>query len=142
MLANLDTMRHRIRRAFGSGCAWAAAWFGAGLVLARVPGYFSDLPFALVFAPLGFATSLIFSGLSAWVHGPDQSEHRSFVTTLALGAASGLALAGLVLLGAAFRAEPVWPEFMLFGPPLASGGAVTAAGSLALARRRAARHLR
>lgn len=40
----------RIRGAIGIGLTWAAAWFGAGILLARVPGFFSDVPFALLFA--------------------------------------------------------------------------------------------
>jgi hypothetical protein len=49
----------RIRAAIGMGLTWGAAWFGAGLLLARVPGFYSDLPFALLFAPLGFVTGII-----------------------------------------------------------------------------------
>ena len=37
-------------------------WLGAGTVLARVPGFDSDLPFALLFPPLGLITGIIFSG--------------------------------------------------------------------------------
>ena len=54
----------RIRAAIGMGLTWGAAWFGAGILLARVPGFYSDLPFALLFAPLGFVTGIIFSGIS------------------------------------------------------------------------------
>src|SRR5256885_7059050 len=53
----------RIRAAIGMGLTWGAAWFAAGLLLARVPGFYSDLPFALLFAPLGFVTGIIFSGI-------------------------------------------------------------------------------
>ena len=58
----VPTLR-RIRAAIGIGLTWAAAWFGAGILLARVPGFYSDLPFALLFAPLGFVTGVIFSGI-------------------------------------------------------------------------------
>ena len=44
----------RIRGAIGIGLTWAAVWFGAGILLARVPGFYSDLPFA----PLGFVTGV------------------------------------------------------------------------------------
>ena len=43
----------RIQAAIGMGLTWGAAWFVAGILLARVPGVFSDLPFALIFALLG-----------------------------------------------------------------------------------------
>ena len=42
----------RIRGAIGMGFTWGAAWFGAGILLARVPGFDSDVPFAILFAPL------------------------------------------------------------------------------------------
>lgn len=126
----------RIRRTVGMGLVWGAAWFTAGLVLARVPGFFSDLPFALIFAPLGIACGLIFSGLLGVVNRGDGWQDLSVVRSVACGAVSGLLLSGVVVAGAIFRGAPVWPEFMLFGPPLAIGSAVTAAGSLAVARRR------
>ncbi len=53
----------RIRAAIGMGLTWGAAWFGAGILLARVPGFYSDLPFAVLFAPLGFVTGIMFSGI-------------------------------------------------------------------------------
>ena len=59
----------RIRASIGMGLIWGAAWFGAGLVLARVPGFHSDLPFALLFAPLGFVTGIIFSGILVGIEG-------------------------------------------------------------------------
>ena len=70
-----------IRGAIGMGLAWGAASFGAGVLLARVPGFDSDLPFALLFAPLGFVTGIIFSGilvvserdLRCWSAGPGQT---------------------------------------------------------------------
>ncbi len=60
----------RIRAAIGMGLTWGAAWFGAGALLARVPGFYSDLPFALLFAPLGFVTGIIFSGILVVIEAP------------------------------------------------------------------------
>ena len=54
----------RIRGAIRMGLAWAAAGFVAGTVLARVPGFQSDLPFALL-----FAAGPSFSGGEAAYHG-------------------------------------------------------------------------
>ena len=120
----------RIRAAIGMGLTWAAVWFGAGIVLARVPGFYSDLPFALLFAPLGFATGIIFSGILVVIEGRRSFERMSLSRFAGWGAVSGLLLAVVV---AALRGETL--EVLVFGPVLALAGAVCAAGSLAVARR-------
>lgn len=124
----------RIRGAIGMGLAWAAAGFVAGILLARVPGFFSDLPFALIFAPLGFISGIIFSGILVLMgrRGFDRMRLSRFASW---GALSGLVLSGLFVAGAALRGDSLWGEFLLFGPALATAGAACAAGSLALARR-------
>jgi hypothetical protein len=123
------------------GLIWAAAWFGAGLLLARVPGSYSDLPFALVFAPLGFLTGVIFSGILVGLEGRRGFDRTSLSRFAGWGAASGLLLSGIFVVGAALRGGAVWQEFLLFGPPLAVASAVCAAGSLAVARRAERREL-
>jgi hypothetical protein len=124
------------------GATWGAVWFGAGLVLARVPGFYSDLPFALVFAPLGFATGVIFSGILVAIEGRGGFARMSLSHAAAWGAVSGLLLSGIFVAGAAFRGEALWAEFLVFGPPLAVAGAICAGGSIALARRAEKRELR
>jgi hypothetical protein len=138
-------MKHwwrRIRAAIGMGLTWGAAWFGAGLLLARVPGFYSDLPFALLFAPLGFVTGIIFSGILVVVERRRSFDRVSLSRFATWGAVSGLLLSGIFVVGAALRGASVWGEFLLFGPPLAMASAVCAAGSLALARRADRRELR
>lgn len=124
----------RIRAAIGMGLIWGFVWSGAGGLLARVPGFFSDLPFALLFAPLGFLSGVIFSGILVGIEGRRGFDRMSLSRFAGWGAASGLLLSGIIVLGAALRGDAVWPEFMLFGPPLAIASAVCAAGSLAVAR--------
>lgn len=131
----------RIRAAIGMGFIWGAAWFVAGTLLARVPGYFSDLPFALLFAPLGFVTGIIFSGILVGMEGGRGFERTSLSRFAGWGAASGLLLSGIIVVGAALRGEAWWGEFLLFGPPLIMAGTVCAAGSLAIARRAERREL-
>jgi hypothetical protein len=132
----------RIRGAIGMGLTWAAAWFGAGVLLARVPGFYSDLPFALLFAPLGFVSGIIFSGILVGIEGRRGFDRASLSRFAGWGAASGLLLSGIFVVAAALRGEAAWGEFLLFGPPLAMASAVCAAGSLAVARRAARRELR
>ncbi len=131
----------RIRGAIGMGLTWGAAWFAAGLVLARVPGFYSDLPFALVFAPLGFLTGIIFSGILVGLEGRRGLGRTSLPRFAGWGAASGLLLSGIFVVGAALRGGGLLGEFLLFGPPLAIASAACAAGSLAIARRAERREL-
>jgi predicted Kef-type K+ transport protein len=125
----------RIRAAIGMGLTWAAAWFGAGILLARVPGFYSDLPFALLFAPLGFVTGIIFSGILVGIERRRRFDRVSLSRFAVWGALSGLLLSGIFVVGAALRGASSWGEFLVFGPPLAIASAVCAAGSLAIARR-------
>jgi hypothetical protein len=131
----------RIRAAIGMGLTWGAAGFGAGALLARVPGFYSDLPFALLFAPLGFFAGIIFSGILVVIEGRRGLDRISLSRFAGWGAASGLLLTGIFVVGAALRGANLWGEFLVFGPPLAIAGAVCAAGSLALARRAERREL-
>ena len=132
----------RIRAAIGMGLTWGAAWFGAGILLARVPGFYSDLPFALLFAPLGFVTGIIFSGILVVIEGRGGFDRTSVPRFAGWGAASGLLLSGIFVVGGALRGASSWGEFLVFGPPLVMASAVCAAGSLALARRAERRELR
>lgn len=133
--------RRRIRAAIGIGLVWGAAGIGAGTVLARLPGFSSDLPFALLFAPLGFLTGIMFSGILVLVERRRGFERTSLARVAGWGAVSGLLLSGIFVVGAALRGATVWGDFLLFGPALATAGAVCAAGSLALARRAGRREL-
>jgi hypothetical protein len=132
----------RFRAAIGMGLTWGAAWFGAGILLARVPGFSSDLPFALLFAPLGFVSGVIFSGILVGIEGRRGFDRTSISRFAGWGAASGLLLSGILVVAAALRGQPSWGEFLVFGPPLAIASAVCAAGSLAIARRAERRALR
>ena len=132
----------RLRAAIRMGLTWGAAWFGAGILLARVPGFYSDLPFALLFAPLGFITGILFSGILVAIEGRRGFDRMSLSRFAGWGAVSGLLLSGIFVVGAALRGESLWGEFLVFGPALTMSSAVCAAGSLALARRAERRELR
>ena len=132
----------RIRAAIGMGLIWGGAWFGAGVLLARVPGFYSDLPFALLFAPLGFVTGIIFSGILVVIERRRRFDRVSLSRFAGWGAVSGLLLSGIFVVAAALRGGSLWGEFVVFGPALATASAACAAGSLALARRAEGRELR
>jgi hypothetical protein len=117
------------------GLAWGAAGFGAGTLLARVSSVDVDLPFALLFAPLGFLAGIVFSGILVVVAGRRGLDRMTLSRFAGWGALSGLLLSGIFVVGAALRGDAVWGEFLLFGPALATASAVCAAGSLAMARR-------
>jgi hypothetical protein len=117
------------------GFTWALAWSFAGAVLARVPGFYSDLPFPLLFAPLGFATGVIFSGILVGFARRSGIERLSIPRFAGWGAASGVLLTSLFAAGAALRGGSVLSEILLFGPALTIASGACAAGSLAVARR-------
>ena len=128
--------RRRIRAAIGMGLTWGAAWSGAGALVARVPGFYSDLPFALLLAPFGFVTGIMFSGLLVIIEGRRRFDRMSISRFVGWGAVTGLLLSGIF---PALRGD--WREFLVFGPILAMASAVGAAGSLAMARRAERREL-
>jgi hypothetical protein len=131
----------RIRGAIGMGLTWGAAWFGAGILLARVSSFNPDLPFALLFAPLGFAVGIIFSGILVVIEGGRGFDRMSLSRFAVWGAVSGLLLSGIFGVAAALRGESLWGEVLVWGPVLPMASAVCAAGSLALARRAERREL-
>ena len=131
----------RIRAAIGMGLTWAAAGSAAGFLLARLTTLNPDLPFALLFAPLGFMAGIIFSVILV-VTGRRRGFDRLSISRFAgWGATSGLLLAGIFAVGAVLRGASFWGEFLLFGPALAMASAVCAGGSLALAKRAEGRAL-
>jgi len=130
----------RIRAALGMGLSWAVAWFAFGVLLARVPGFFSDLPFAIMFAPLGFLTGVIFSGVLVALASRRSFAQMSLARFAVWGGVSGLLLSGTFILGDAIRGAALG-GILLLGPALAAAGAFCAAGSLALARRAERREL-
>ena len=131
----MRTWVRRVRGAIGMGLIWGVAWSFAGGLLARVPGLDSDLPFPLLFAALGFVTGIIFSGIIATIESGRRNDHISLPRVAGWGAVSGVVLSGIFAVSAVLGGRSLWGEVLLFAPALALAGAVSAAGSLALARR-------
>ena len=138
----MQNWQRRIRGALGMGLVWAAVGAVAGGVLARVPGFATDLPLGLLFTPLGFVSGVIFSGILVAIGRRRTLESISLPRFAGLGVASGLLLAGVIGAAAVLRGQSFLSEFLLFGTPLVAASAICAAGTLALARRAERRELR
>jgi hypothetical protein len=119
------------------GLTWAAAWFGAGLILLLIVGVgAADVPFPLFFALLGFLAGVTFSGVLGIVEGRRRFDQMSLRRFAVWGAIGGLLLSGVLVWAAGLGGE-----FLVLGPVFALSGAGCAAGSLALARRAEDREL-
>jgi hypothetical protein len=119
------------------GLAWAAAWFGAGILLLLIVGVgAADVPFPLLFGLLGFLAGATFSGVLGIVEGRRRFDQLSLPRFAGWGALGGLLLSGILALVAGLGGE-----FLVLGPVFALAGAGSAAGTLALARRADAQEL-
>lgn len=121
----------RIRGAIGVGLTWAVAWFGAGMVLLLIVGFgAADVPFPLFFGLLGFLAGATFAGILGIVGRRRRFDQLSLSRFAGWGAFGGLLLSGVFVL-----ASGLGGEFLVLGPVFALAGAISAAGTLALARR-------
>ena len=126
----------RIRAAMGIGLAWAAAWFGAGMVLLLVVGFgAADVPFPLFFGLLGFLAGTTFAGILGLVAGKRRFDQMSIPRFAGWGALGGLLVSGAIVLASGEG------DFLALGTVFAVAGATSAAGTLALARRGERRQL-
>ena len=120
----------RIRGAIGMGLTWAAAWFGAGLILLLVVGVgAADVPFPLFFGLLGFLAGVTFSGVLGIVEGRRRFDQMSLPRFAVWGGVGGLLLSGVLVLVGGLAGE-----ILVLGPVFALAGAGCASGSLGLAR--------
>lgn len=125
----LKTWFRRIRGAVGMGLTWAAAWFGAGMVLLLIVGLdAADVPFPLFFGLLGFLAGVTFSGILGAAEARRRFDQMSVPRIAAWGAAGGL------LLSLALVAVNGGNALGILAPVFALSGAGCATGSLILAR--------
>jgi len=127
----------RIRGALGMGFTWAAAWFALGFVPRWVFGVYTDLPLPLLFGGLGFIAGVTFSGLLVLTGGRRGLDHLSLPRLAGWGAIGGVLLSALFVRGASLG----WGEVLAISTTFALASAVSASGSLALARRAVRREL-
>jgi len=121
----------RIRGAIGMGLTWAAAWFGAGLILLLVVGVgAADVPFPLFFGLIGFLAGVTFSGVLGVVEGRRRFDQMSLPRFALWGGVGGVLLSAVFVFATGLEAGAFLGLGVLFG----LSGAGCAAGSLALAR--------
>jgi hypothetical protein len=97
----------------------------------------ADVPFPLFFGLLGFLAGVTFSAVLGVLAGRRKLAEMSLPRFAAWGALGGLLLSGILVLAAGPAGE-----FLVLGPVFALAGAISAAGTLALARRTEDRELR
>jgi len=130
----------RIRGAIGMGLTWAAAWFGAGMVLLMglllVTGSTgADVPYPLGFGAFGFIAGVTFSGVLGLVEGRRRFDQMSLPRFAGWGAAGGFLLSAIFVSIVALVEDPAFlGNLVVLGPVFALAGAGSAAGTLALAR--------
>jgi hypothetical protein len=131
----MGTGLQRIRGAIGMGLTWAAVWFAAGSVPRWVFGVNTDAPLPLVFGVFGLVAGIVFSTVLALTERRRSFDQMSLPRFAGWGAISGLLLSAFI----AKVASLGWADVLALAPTLAIASAVSASGSLAMARR-AARH--
>ena len=135
----------RLRGAVGMGLTWAAAWFGAGMMM--MVGFLlttgstgADVPYPLGFGALGFFAGVTFSGVLGLVEGRRSFDQMSLPRFAGWGAVGGFLLStAFVLVVALSDGITFLSNLVVLGPVFSAAGAVCASGSLALARRAADR---
>jgi hypothetical protein len=130
----------RLRAAVGIGPTWAVVWgaAAAAIVLGVVleTGSRPDPPFPLMFTVAGFVAGVLFSCLLCLIDGRRPFSQLSGSRVTAWGASTGLLLATVFVLAVTLAGDDAFPRYLLtLGPAAAAVGGVSAAGSLALARR-------
>ena len=137
----MEKWLRRIRAAVGMGLTWAAAWFGAGVImmlgfLLTTGSTGADVPYPLGFGALGFVAGVTFSGILGLVEGRRRFDQMSLPRFAGWGAVGGFLLSAIFVVVVTLVDDPTFFENLLvLGPVFATAGAGSAAGALALARR-------
>jgi hypothetical protein len=119
------------------GLTWAAAWFVAGSVPRWVFGVNTDAPLPLVFGLFGLMAGVAFSAVLALTESRRTFDEMSLPRFAGWGAMGGLLLSAILAKAGSLG----WGDMLGLAPTLAVASAVSAAGSLAMARRAVRREL-
>lgn len=121
----------RIRGAVGIGLTWGAAWLAVGLILLLIVGPdAADVPFPLFFGFLGFLAGVTFSAILGILGRRRRFEQMSLPRFVGWGAIGAALLAAVV-----DRAAGPSGDLPALAALFAGAGAVSASGTLLLARR-------
>lgn len=137
----MDKWHRRVRGAIGMGLTWAAAWFGAGMImllgfLLTTGGTGADVPYPLGFGAFGFVAGVAFSGVLGLAEGRRRFDQMSLPRFAAWGAVGGFVLATVFVALVALVDDPGFlSNLLVLGPVFAVAGAGSASGALALARK-------
>ena len=129
----MSTWQQRIRGALGMGVTWAVIWSVPGPIARWVFGINTDAPLGLILGALGFLAGVVFSAVLTATEGRRNLAEASMPRFAGWGAVGGVILAGIF----ARLTSLDWGDVLMLAPTLAAASAVSAAGSLALARRSA-----
>ena len=133
----MQKLLRRVRGAIGMGLTWAVVWSAAGAVPRWVFGIETDVPFPIVFGVLGLGAGVIFSALLTLTEGRRTLDQMSLPRFATWGAVGGVLLSALFVRGASLGGA----DALVIAPTFALACGVSAAGSLALARRAEKREL-
>lgn len=121
----------RIRGTIGIGVTWAAAWALVGLVPRWLFGFNTDAPFPIIFGVLGFIGGVIFSVVLMLTEGRRGFDEMKLSRFAAWGAVGGFLLSAIFTRIASLG----FGDVLAIVPTFAVACAISASGSLALARR-------
>ncbi len=137
----MEKWLRRARGAIGMGLTWAAAWFGAGMLM--MLGFLlltgstgADVPYPLGFGAFGFVAGVTFSGVLGIVEGRRRFDQMSLARFAGWGAVGGFLLSAIFVVVVALVEDPAFlGNLVVLGPVFSAAGAGSAAGVLVLARR-------
>jgi hypothetical protein len=134
----MRTWLRRIRGAVLMGLTWAVVWVPVGLLISMIvdPAGSMDEPWILVGAYPGFLSAVVFSMVIWIAERRRRFDELSLTRVAAWGAVAGL-LVGMVpfVAGSNSTNLPTWLLMFAIIGPVTLLSAVSADGSLALARR-------
>lgn len=133
----MKKLLRRIRGAFLMGLTWAVVWAPIAVLIGMIvdPDGSMDEPWVLIGAYPGFLSGVIFSIVLSIAGRRRRFDELSLSRFTTWGAAAGLLLGMLPMAVGTRNPElPLWVPFVVVGS-ITVLGALSAAGSLALARR-------